>query len=330
MHRRAGDVLNGPWLTAWHPVSQGHQESVAQRNGAVEQLGLATVAAGQSAVTTSAQNSSTWLVVGHGSVGAAMVERLRRHGVLPAVYDPDPRVPVTAGSRILDVAELPHVEYIVSCVSPHAALSVPALVETAITPDTVLLDWNTVAPTVKAEIALRCACEVVDVGLLDSLDKQGRARIALSGQAAGAVQPVLSSLGFDIEVVGAHSGDAALLKFVRSVFMKSLEALVLQHAALADRFDRSGTVNRSIANNLGDEFLEFARMLVETNRIHADRRATELETAVDLFAVDGHALPLADGAVAVLRRAAEIWGMDGAPAADADYEELVAYLARAM
>lgn len=283
-----------------------------------------------SSLTGASLPPATWLVVGHGSVGAAIVTRLRRHGVLPDVYDPDPRVPVTAGRRILAVADLPHAEYVVSCVSPQAALSVPSLVAAAITPSSVLLDWNTVAPSVKAEIALETPCEVVDVGLLDSLDKQGDARIALSGPAAVAVQPLLEALGFECEVVGDCSGDAALLKFVRSAFMKCLEALVLQHVALAHRIDQSGAVDRSIAANLGEDFLGFARMLVETNRIHAVRRATELETAVELFAVDGHALPLADGAVAVLRRAAEIWAMDDAPGADTGYEELVAYLARAM
>ena len=281
-------------------------------------------------MTETAYVPTTWLVVGHGSVGAAIVGRLRQHGVLPAVYDPDPRVPVIVGRRILAIADLPSAQYIVSCVSPPAALSVPSLVDAAMTQETIYLDWNTVAPSVKAEIAAQAACEVVDVGLLDSLDKQGHARIALSGPAAAMVQPVLAALGFECEVVGDCCGDAALLKFVRSVFMKSLEALVLQHVALAHRLDRSGTVNRSIAANLGEEFLGFARILVETNRIHAVRRATELETAVELFAVDGHALPLADGAVAVLRRAAEIWGTDDAPAADTGYEELVAYLARAM
>jgi 3-hydroxyisobutyrate dehydrogenase-like beta-hydroxyacid dehydrogenase len=281
-------------------------------------------------MTETAYVPTTWLVVGHGSVGAAIVGRLRQHGVLPAVYDPDPRVPVIVGRRILAIADLPSAQYIVSCVSPRAALSVPSLVDAAMTQETIYLDWNTVAPSVKAEIAAQAACEVVDVGLLDSLDKEGPSRIALSGSAAVTVQPVLEALGFETDVVGTSCGDAALLKFTRSVFMKSLEALVLQHVALAHRLDSSGTVNRSIGANLGEEFVDFARMLVETNRVHAVRRAAELETAVELFAVDGRALPLAGGAVAVLRRAAEIWGTDDAPPADADYEELVAYLARAM
>src|SRR4029077_5305932 len=147
-------------------------------------------------MTESPQAPAAWLVVGHGSVGAAIVERLRQHGVLPTVYDPDPRVPISAGRRVMAVAALPIARYVVSCVSPAAALSVPLLVEAAITPETFFLDWNTVAPSVKAEIAVHATCEVVDVGLLDSLDKKGPARIALSGSAAATVEPVLTALGF--------------------------------------------------------------------------------------------------------------------------------------
>lgn len=281
-------------------------------------------------MTALPETDRKWLVVGHGSVGAAIVTRLRRHGVVPAVYDPDPRIPVTGGSRIPVVAELPRVQYVVSCVPADAALAVPSCLEPAISSEAVLFDWNTLAPRVKAEVAARAPCEVVDVALLDSLDKEGPARIALSGPRAAAVLPILKSLDFDAVVVGGACGDAARLKYLRSMFMKSLEALVIEHAALSHGLDGAGVVRASIASNVGEEFLAFAHILLETNRIHATRRADELESAAELFAAGGRSTSLAKEAIGVLRRTAEIWNRQDAPPPDAGYDVLVAYLAQTM
>ena len=86
-----------------------------------------------------------------------------------------------------------------------------------------------------------------------------------------------------VDVAGAECGDAALLKLARSLFMKSLEALVIEfEAAIAPLAGRDIVVG-SIERNLGERFTAFSRMLIETDRIHAARRSRELEEAIAIL-----------------------------------------------
>jgi hypothetical protein len=242
--------------------------------------------------------SSSWLVVGHGSVGAFLAGRLDD----PAVYDPAPRLPVTAGHRVTEL-EGPFA-YAVSCVPPAAAVEAARLVAEAIDGDGIFFEWNTTAAEVKRRIAEVVAAATVDVALLDSLDGDtGRPMLAVSGPEAGRGAAVLRQLGFDVNVVGDEVGEAARLKYLRSIFMKTLEALALEYTTLAAAVDTEGVVRESIARNLGERFDGFLDLLVETNRVHGARRAAELADAVASFDLP---LPLAQAAAEVLRDAASV------------------------
>ncbi|HYM95907.1 MAG TPA: hypothetical protein VET26_01275 [Candidatus Sulfotelmatobacter sp.] len=270
-----------------------------------------------------------WLVVGHGSVGSAIARRLGAAGLDPIVYDPSPRAPIAVGRLVLSLtaADGP-VDYVVSCVPPPAAASVPQLIAPLLHEGTVLFDWNTVSPQAKRAISDRAACEVLDVALLDSLDRAvSRPRLAISGPRAESRRSVLEQLGFHVDVAGAQPGDAALLKYARSIFMKSLEGLVLEYSALAFAIDRQGIVAASIENNLGEQFMRFSRLLIATDRVHASRRATELSDAVEVFRERGAHPEVAVAVAPFLRRLASLWARPDAPLDGADVETLVAYLA---
>jgi len=240
-----------------------------------------------------------WIIVGHGSVGAFIARRLDD----PAVYDPSPRVAITMGHR---VTELPAGAFVygISAVPTGAAEEVAGLVADAIDRDGLFFDWNTTSPDVKRRIAETVHAYTVDVALLDSLDRDGgRPTLAVSGPEAERGAELLRGLDFDVTVVGHAVGDAARLKYLRSIFMKTLEALALEYTALSASLDGHGVVRESIARNLGERFDRFLELLVETNRIHGDRRARELADAVASFDAP---LPLAHAAAEVLREAAEV------------------------
>ena len=149
---------------------------------------------------------------------------------------------------------------------------------------------------------------MVDVALLDSLDGDAeRPILAVSGPEAEHGAEVLGDLGFAVSVVGDVVGDAAALKYLRSIFMKSLEALTIEFAALASDLDRGGVVRDSIEHNLGRQFVSFMDLLLATNRVHADRRSRELADAVETLAGEGLRPEVAEAAVAVLRDAADAW-----------------------
>ena len=270
----------------------------------------------------------SWLIVGHGSVGSSMAHRIDAAGDRVLVYDPAPRVAVTVGRRLdrLARADGP-VDLVLSCVPPSVAEQVPALIVPIVGNGSVLLDWNTVSPETKQAIATASPCEVLDVALLDTLDADGtRPRVAISGARAEVHRPLLEALGFHVDIAGAAPGQAALLKYARSIFMKSLEGLVLEYVALTEPIDHDGIVAASLENNLGKQTMDFFALLVATNRRHATRRAAELDDAVQVFETRGASIAVAKAVVPLLERAAQVWQQAGAPAEDASLQELVLYL----
>jgi hypothetical protein len=271
----------------------------------------------------------SWLVAGHGSVGSFVAARLTAGGAAVSIFDPRPRVPVVHGTRVADPAG-GRVDYAISCVSPEAAENVPSVVEASLSPDGVFFDWNTVAPAVKRRIAAAVAATTIDVALLDSLDADvDRPMLAVSGRGAYDAAGTLEAFGFRVFVAGGEVGQAALLKYLRSVFMKGFEALVLEYASLASHTDGAAIVRASLASNLGEPFVRFMDLLLETNRIHAERRSRELAAALALFA-DGVEPKLSFAAVEVLRQAAAAWSADSAPPADAGSKVLAGYLHAAL
>ena len=273
-----------------------------------------------------------WLIVGHGSVGSALVRRLDRRGVRPSTYDPSPRVPVLQADHFTAIdSRKDAFDIVISCVAPAAAEQALEAVRPLLKPTSLYLEWNTVSPEIKHAIAKVAPCTVVDVGLIDTLDDEAaNPSVAVSGSEAGKAAALLTELGFHVDVVGAECGDAALIKLARSLFMKSLEALVIEfEAAIAPLAGRDVVVG-SIERNLGERFTGFARMLIETDRIHAARRSRELEGAVAAFGRAHCSLRAPQASVDVLRAAAAAWRAPDAPDERAGAREFARFLGREL
>ena len=92
-------------------------------------------------------SKARWLVVGHGSVGSFIAERLATTGSSVAVLDPEPRLPIVAGTAVTAIEEGAY-DCVVSCVPPDMAESVPATIKVGLGVDGLFFDWNTVSPEV--------------------------------------------------------------------------------------------------------------------------------------------------------------------------------------
>jgi 3-hydroxyisobutyrate dehydrogenase-like beta-hydroxyacid dehydrogenase len=278
-----------------------------------------------------AEPAGRCLIVGHGSVGSFLAARLAAAGAEVSVFDPQPRVPIRAGRAVDDLAAVGALDYVFSCVPPEASESVPELVQGALAPGGVLFDWNTVSPEAKRRIAVATEATTVDVALLDSLDADvERPTLAVSGPSAGEAAQVLEGYGFRAFIAGDEVGQAAALKYLRSIFMKGLEALVLEYASLASDFGAAPIVRASLESNLGEQFGRFMDLLITTNRIHAGRRSRELIDALETFTSDGARPEVAAASARVLGRAAEAWTEDSAPPVGADVAVLARHLRRAL
>ena len=181
-----------------------------------------------------------------------------------------------------------------------------------------MFDWTSALPATNREAASIVEGPWVDVALLDSLDKQDdSALLAVSGQDAATHGRALRDLSFDLVVVGPDVGQAAQTKLVRSLFMKGLEALVIEARSIAARLDPTGTAWQSIERNLGSAFAGFADLLVVTDATHAARRSTEIGEAVEFARTRGIEPLVAAAAWEALSRLGALWdeigpGLDGA------------------
>ena len=274
---------------------------------------------------------SRWLIVGHGSVGSALARRLTRAGIRPGIFDPAPRLAVADGELLPSLAGLAPFDRIISCVMPSAAMKAVETARPVIAPTTLYLEWNTLPPAAKRAVAAVAPGAVVDVALMDTLDQEAaHPTLAVSGPQAPRAATLLRSLGFLVDEVGAECGDAALLKLGRSLFMKCLEALVIEFRAAVAPLAGRDAVLGSIERNLGPAFTAFSRMLIETDRVHAERRAAELGEAVAIFAASGRSLDVAGASVAVLYAAAAAWRLPEAPPASAGADALAGFLTDAL
>jgi hypothetical protein len=164
---------------------------------------------------------------------------------------------------------------------------------------------------------------------MDTLDAAAaHPNLAVSGPRTDDAVALLQALGFIVDTAGPTCGDAARLKLARSLFMKSLEALVIEFEAAMAPLPGRDIVMRSIAGNLGTRFTDFAEMLLVTDRIHATRRARELGEAIAAYRDAISSLAVPEASVEVLVAAAAAWRRADAPATDAGPTALARHLAQ--
>jgi 3-hydroxyisobutyrate dehydrogenase-like beta-hydroxyacid dehydrogenase len=252
----------------------------------------------------------TWLIVGHGSVGFVLAGRVLAAGGTVLVRDDAPRVPPHENERVCQVGADDRVtaSHVALCVPSAYARDAAAFVRSHVDGSPTVLDWASAPPSTKMETAGAAGDNWIDVALLDSLDRVvDRPLLAISGMRSAAAQRALEALGFAVDIAGDAVGQAAAVKLTRSLFMKPLEALVVEFRANAKVLDPSGVAWRSIHQNLGSTFGDFADVLVTSDVTHAGRRTPELRHAI-AYAVDLECAALVAGAAAeVLARMADHW-----------------------
>jgi hypothetical protein len=154
------------------------------------------------------------------------------------------------------------------------------------------------------------------------------ALVAISGPHSGSAQRWLTQLGFTVRVVSSNCGDAAAVKMMRSMFMKSLEALDIELSILTQGEHGGAIVMESIERSLGTQFMTTLDLLVRTNRVHGSRRAEELRVAMTASPELRRFSVTARGAAAVLDEMAALWQRPDAPAPGASAPDLMRFAGR--
>src|SRR6266581_2195338 len=218
-------------------------------------------------------------LVGYGEVGKILARAMRAQGVAWVgawdVLFRDPSQGVAMKERATQDgveacsslgALLACADIVISAVTAANAFEVASEAAQSVRSGTFFLDLNSASPMTKAKAA-------------KLIDGAG-AHYVEAGVRAGALADKLAPLGFDLTVVSEGIGVASAMKLCRSVFIKGLEAIIVESYTLA----RCHGVERQLLASLTETFPEidwdkqgtyfFSRVAK-----HGKRRAEEMREA---------------------------------------------------
>jgi 3-hydroxyisobutyrate dehydrogenase-like beta-hydroxyacid dehydrogenase len=136
-----------------------------------------------------------------------------------------------------------------------------------------------------AELVEAAGAVYVDVAVLGTVvTAGGRVPMLAAGEGAKRWSDEASAAGLNVTAMAGAAGDAALVKLLRSVFMKGRDALVLEMLLAARRHGVHDAVLASIGG-AGEQvpFPSLAERVMCSLAVYAERRADELADAASLL-----------------------------------------------
>jgi 3-hydroxyisobutyrate dehydrogenase-like beta-hydroxyacid dehydrogenase len=114
------------------------------------------------------------------------------------------------------------------------------------------------------------------------LEDRHRIATMASGREAERYREMVSPFEMRVTVVGDRPGRAAAIKMFRSIFMKGIEALVIETLMACETWDVADTVMGTVTNSLDKQpfYPNYTDFLVTTDAIHAERRAHEMDMVI--------------------------------------------------
>lgn len=174
-------------------------------------------------------------------------------------------------------------------------------------PNQLYIDCNSAAPEdkQKAFLALDEHPLFVDAAVMAAVPGLGhRVPMVASGPGAQRFHEVFSPFGMSIDPMGGDPGAAAIVKLVRSTFMKGIAALLLETLALSETYQVTAKVMESLQQSIGAGFPQLAARLASSTFQHAERRFHEVEAVRELFVEQGLAHWMTDATAMVHQQAA--------------------------
>ncbi len=157
----------------------------------------------------------------------------------------------------------------------------------AISGDALYADLSTSAPATKRELARYAdgrGLEFADVALLSMVPGKGLATPSLvSGGGAKRYAEVIGGLGARVEAIDGPPGTSASKKLLRSVMMKGTAAVIAEAVQAGAAADDLAWLWGNLAAEIGKADEAWMRRLVTGSKIHARRRAGEMEAAAAML-----------------------------------------------
>lgn len=236
-------------------------------------------------------------LIGYGEVGKIFAQALRERGVAwVGTYDillkdpaaaPEMRAHAErAGATALDsmAALLDRADVAISAVTASQTLAVASEARVSIRPGAWFMDVNSASPATKAAASRLidgAGGRYVESAMMTSVPPYGiRVPMLLGGPHAHGAARLLGPLGFSTEVASGEIGVASAIKMCRSVFIKGLEAIVIESYAAARRYGVEDHVLASLTETFPtiDWEVQGAYLFSRVAQ-HGRRRAEEMREA---------------------------------------------------
>lgn len=184
---------------------------------------------------------------------------------------------------------------LLSLVTADRALAAAQSVAPHLTTGALYCDFNSVAPHTKlaaAAIVEAAGGLYIDVAIMAPVRPPALATpLLVSGPHAGTAIDALSSIGFAARPIGARIGDAAMIKMLRSIMVKGLEALSAECFLAAAAAGLTDEVVQSLPEpGGGADWASIADYNLDRMMVHGLRRAAEMEEvaeALEALGADG-------------------------------------------
>lgn len=243
--------------------------------------------------------------LGFGAVGAAFAKGLADHNEVSALSATDPMLAhdsygpsirgnaESTGVHLVDAAcQLP-IGDVLFIATPGAATK-SALKSLGPTPrsNELIVDVTTAAIEDKnenAKAAEAIGARYVDGAIVGPIPVLGlKAPMLVSGDAAGVFKGLADSLGMVVEIVAGPVGSAVAAKYIRSIFTKGFESLILEMALAAEVLGVKEVVLQGLAKTFNAQtFEEHIDRSLREDAIHSGRRAVEMGNVVQLLSARG-------------------------------------------
>lgn len=141
----------------------------------------------------------------------------------------------------------------------------------------------------KAGALLEGKAAFVDAAILGPVAIDGvKVLMLASGPGAARFHELLAPAGMNIQVIEGGPGAASAMKLIRSVFMKGLTGLLFETFELAQRRGVRDAVEADITRWIDERpFAQVVKRYICSTAVHAERRALEMDDALELLRMSG-------------------------------------------
>jgi 3-hydroxyisobutyrate dehydrogenase-like beta-hydroxyacid dehydrogenase len=171
-------------------------------------------------------------------------------------------------------------DILISVVSPSNAINIGKKYGKIV--KGVFIDLNNISPNTTKEIAESIGEDkFVDGGIIGKAGSK-TSIIYASGKNADKIA-ILNKFGLKVKVISYNIGDVSTLKMLRSMYTKSISAVLIETFEVAEKIGLSDELLDTIAITEGKLFKSSAKSRIENSIKHSNRKYEEVDEILDFL-----------------------------------------------